>query len=403
MPRGGAARSEGGLAEDGQWWDWQRPSVLLVEDDAGDAVLVEELLADSMIDPRLTWVQSLAEARRELAGGAVGCVLLDLHLPDGQGLQALAEILGQAGSAAVVVLTGLAEEQTGLAAVAAGAQDYLVKGRVEPELLGRAVRYAMQRKQAEVAAAALQASRLQAQENARLERGLLPSPLLRRPGGIDVVAAYRPGRAQTLLGGDFYDVVQGVDGTVHALIGDVSGHGPDEAALGVALRIAWRTLTLSGHTGAEAAGMLEQVLVAERPSVGIFATLTTLELPEDRRWMRVLRAGHPGLLLHTPAGVELVEVAGGPALGILPGLARWEQQEVELPAGAGVTVFTDGLFEGHTGRGPERLGEEGLLALAREHAALPAQQFVDALIDRTQQLARHHGGLADDVAVVHLR
>ena len=61
-----------------------------------------------------------------------------------------------------------------------------------------------------------------------------------------VGTGYRPGRERTLLGGDFYDAVQTPDGAVHLVIGDVAGHGPDEAALGVCLRVAWRTLTLAG-------------------------------------------------------------------------------------------------------------------------------------------------------------
>jgi serine phosphatase RsbU (regulator of sigma subunit) len=119
-----------------------------------------------------------------------------------------------------------------------------VKGPVEPGLFGRAVRYAIQRKQAERSAVALQSGRMQARGNARLQQGLLPCPLL-RGGDVDVVARYLPGRAQTLLGGDSYDIVQSADGTVHAMVGDVSGHGPDEAALDVTPRIAWRTLVLS--------------------------------------------------------------------------------------------------------------------------------------------------------------
>jgi len=138
------------------------PVVLLVEDDAGDALLVEELLVDSDLSARLRWVGSLAEALVVLAEDVPRCVLLDLHLPDAHGLSALAAILEQAPAAAVVVLTGLAEQQVGLAAVAAGAQDYLIKGRVDPELFGRAIRYAVQRKQAEQEATALQAWRMRA-------------------------------------------------------------------------------------------------------------------------------------------------------------------------------------------------------------------------------------------------
>ncbi|MGE6734295.1 PP2C family protein-serine/threonine phosphatase [Streptomyces sp. NPDC059900] len=379
-----------------------QPSVLLVEDDPGDALLVEELVADSALKMRLQWVRSMAEAREALASAVPDCVLLDLHLPDAHGLEAVSMVRSLADQVAVVVLTGLAEEETGSAAVAAGAQDYLVKGRVEPELFGRAVRYAIQRKQAEQAAVALQASQMQAQENARLERGLLPRPLL-GGAGVDVVARYRPGRAQALLGGDFYDIVQSADGAVHALIGDVSGHGPDEAALGVALRIAWRTLVLSGVTGSEQVGRLEEIMLAERVKPYVFATLTSLSVPAGAQHARLTRAGHPGILLRTAGGgVEWVEVAGGPALGVAPGMRLWPVEEVPLPAGSALVLFTDGLFEGHTGHGRERLGEEGRLGLAREVGALTPAAFVDTLIQRAENLAEAQGGLADDVAVVHL-
>ncbi|QDC15926.1 PP2C family protein-serine/threonine phosphatase [Rhodococcus ruber] len=385
--------------------DWAReePSVLLIEDDAGDALIVEELVADSAQGMRLEWVQTMAAARAELAAGLPDCILLDLHLPDAQGMDALARVQQYAAGVPVVVLTGLAEEQTGLAAVAAGAQDYLVKGRVEPDLFGRTVRYAIQRKQAEHAAVALQASRLQAQENTRLERGLLPSPMLHHAGDVDIVARYRPGSDQSLLGGDFYDVVQTEDGAVHVLIGDVSGHGPDEAALGVSLRIAWRTLVITGVTGVAQLQKLERIMVAERANERHFATLTSLVMSPDRRRVQVMRAGHPGLLLHSPRGVDWVEAPGGPALGLLPGVSTWPVHELELPEGGGIMMFTDGLFEGRVGDGGERLGEEGLLRLAREEGHLAPEAFVDTLIDRAEALAESHGGLGDDVAVVHVR
>src|SRR5271157_6615574 len=152
-----------------------------------------------------------------------------------------------------------------VSAVASGAQDYLVKGRVEPDMLRRTLLYAIERKRAELIAVDLHASDLRARENARLERGLLPSPLLLEGSEVGVVTRYRPSRTNALLGGDFYDVVQTPDRTVHIVIGDVAGHGPDEAALGVALRIAWRTLTLSGIHGAAAMRQLERILHAESP------------------------------------------------------------------------------------------------------------------------------------------
>ena len=65
-------------------------------------------------------------------------------------------------------------------------------------------------------------------------------------------------------------------------------------------------------------------------------------------------------------------------------------------------LLTDGLFEGYSGRGTRRLGEDGLLALARGHAGLNGPEFVDALIDGAEELAQGMGGLSDDIAVVRV-
>ncbi|RSN00332.1 fused response regulator/phosphatase [Nonomuraea sp. WAC 01424] len=380
--------------------DVRQPLVLLVEDDPQDALIVQELLEDSGLAVRLEWARSVDGARRALARLRPQCVLLDLGLPDSYEFSALSSVLEAAGDAAVVVLTGLAEEGAGLAAVTAGAQDYLVKGRVEAEWLGRTLRYAIQRKQAEQAAVALHTARLRAKENARLERGLLPTPLLQRVP-LEVASRYRASRSAT-LGGDFFDVVESDDKLVHAVIGDVCGHGPDEAALGVCLRIAWRALVLSGMTGVPLLRQLERILKAERASSEIFVTMSMLVLEPDRHTMRLWRAGHPGLLLHTPESVHLADPRQGPALG-LPIEADWEADLLELPEGGGVTLYTDGLFERRLpGDTPRWLGEEGLLELSHRWTGLASEELLDAILADVES-ASVPDATADDVAVVHLR
>ncbi|MFJ4840547.1 PP2C family protein-serine/threonine phosphatase [Streptomyces sp. NPDC088746] len=393
-------QQRGLTATDTSVWDVDAV-LLLVEDDAGDALLVEEMLADSELEAPLTWCKTLAEARRFLLGCETSvCVLLDLHLPDVNGLDAVRQLVGSAPDAAVIVLTGLDESETGLSAVAQGAQDYLVKGRIEPEMLGRAIRYALQRKHAERSASAMRTSRLIAQENARLERALLPIPLL-TDDSFQVAARYEAGRAHGLLSGDFYDVVQTADGAVHAVIGDVSGHGAAEAALGVCLRVAWRTAVLTGVTQLEKIGLLEGILVAERSDPHVFATVTTLVFPPSRDRVLVARAGHPGLLVRRGTEVAWVEPDPGMALGLLPGAGRWTITELELSTDSELVLFTDGLFEGRTGP-KSRLGEEGLLAMAGKYGALEPRAFVDALVAEATEGASPYGGLADDVAVLHL-
>ena len=191
------------------------------------------------------------------------------------------------------------------------------------------------------------------------------------------------------------------DRTVHVLIGDVSGHGPEEAALGVALRIAWHVLVFAGVHGADRMRQLDRIMRVERAGEGTFATALSVAIPAGDGPITAVRAGHPGMLLHGGDTVEWVEPPGGPALGVARG--DWAEQEVKLSDGDGLLLLTDGLFEGHSGVADERLGEDGLLELARSLAALPGPAFVDALIDGAQQLARSHGGLSDDVAVIRVQ
>ncbi len=161
----------------------QRLSLLLVEDDRADALLVEELITDAAIDIDFVWSQSIADAASKLSAARPDCVLLDLNLPDAQGDRRAAtrrrprfdDPDHRADRTQRRALRGVGG--------GSGAQDYLVKGRVDPEMLRRAVLYAIERKRAELTAVDLHASRLRAQENARLERGLLPSPPpARQPG-----------------------------------------------------------------------------------------------------------------------------------------------------------------------------------------------------------------------------
>lgn len=377
-----------------------RLSVLLVEDDRADALLVEELIADTAVEIDFAWTPSVSDAEQELARNRPDCVLLDLNLPDANGIDALERICNADPAIPIVVLTGLNDEHFGISAVASGAQDYLVKGRVDPETLRRSLLYAIERKRAELTSVELHASRLRAGENARLERGLQPSPLLLEDPGIDIITRYRASRADALLGGDFYDVVQTPDGTVHVMVGDVAGHGPDEAALGVALRIGWRALTFAGLRGNERMHQLERILLTERPTNGIFATLLSLAFAPDSLRFNAVRAGHPGMLMQGNNDVQWLEPPAGPALGL--GAREWPVNELELPDGHGLLLLTDGLFEGHSGRGNERLGEDGLLELARSLAALPGPAFVDTLISEVAGRARTHGGHTDDIAVVRV-
>jgi serine phosphatase RsbU (regulator of sigma subunit) len=381
-----------------------RMRVLLVEDDDGDALLVDELLLDAGAPFALMRARTLAEAGPLLA--AAGCVLLDLELPDSRGLTGLRKLQELAPGLAVVVLTGLSDEHLGEEAVRTGAQDYLVKGSVDGFLLQRVVRYAVERCRAEEAQRQLAEARLYAAENSRLERGLLPSPVLSDPR-ISVTARYQSGGQQMLLGGDFYDVVQAADGWVHTLVGDVCGRGPDEAALGVCLRVAWRTMVLAGRPVPEILGTVQQVLGHERQHDRLFVTLCMLSIAPERTWGRLHLAGHPQPVLMTPSEVRELKAP----VSLPPGISEsteWPVSDVQLGERWTVLMYTDGLIEGKVGTGPERLGSEGLIkVIEKARAQVPAgpatdrqatERIVDSVIGQAREL--NGGALDDDLAVL---
>jgi diguanylate cyclase len=129
----------------------EAPSILLVEDNPGDVRLVQELLrAAWVVAGSINHVSSVEDAIGLVAKDVPACILLDLSLPDAQGLGTLERVRDAHPSVPIVVLTGTDDEAQAVQAVQEGAQDYLIKGQVDGHLLGRAIRYAIERKFAEV-------------------------------------------------------------------------------------------------------------------------------------------------------------------------------------------------------------------------------------------------------------
>ena len=124
--------------------------VLLVEDSRAYAQLVEDMLEDCCAGFEVVHGRGVAEAAFLLAEEEFDCVLMDLGLPDASGLTGMRRLLELAPAVPVVVLTGRDDDEVGLGAVKEGAQDYLVKSRSDGPLIGRAIRYAMERKQVEL-------------------------------------------------------------------------------------------------------------------------------------------------------------------------------------------------------------------------------------------------------------
>lgn len=397
--------------------------VLIVDDDDGDALLVEELFADSSLDVVLDRARSIDEALGMLD---VDCVLLDLGLPDATGLSGVERVTATGSRAALVVLTGMTGSDLGVEAVAAGAQDYLVKHETGSDLLARSVRYAVQRRLSDEQARTIYKSSVRAQETARLERALLPTPSIVDPR-LSVLVGYLPG-GDGLLGGDFYDVVERADGSLTCIIGDVAGHGPDEAALGATLRTAWRTLVLAEIEPDRILPLLERVMLDERSRPETFTTLCQLVISADRSSADLFLAGHHAPILVSEQSRSIEPTHRGRALGI-PVDSPWKSQRLELDGSWWLMLYTDGLLEAtvrepdedqprrpdadredradHRDRvdqrdrgGRSRIGIDGLLAAVSAEFRDGTDELVERILRAVH--AVHGGRLVDDAAVLLL-
>jgi two-component system cell cycle sensor histidine kinase/response regulator CckA len=142
-----------------------RRLLLVVEDSPGDARLLHEMVSEhDSLNTSVTHVESLSEAEAHLSRSAVDVIVLDLGLPDGQGLDAVRRVRAAAPHVPLVVLTGQDDELLAAGALREGAQDYLVKGQIESRGLLRALRYASERKLMDDAHKASENELLQAQK-----------------------------------------------------------------------------------------------------------------------------------------------------------------------------------------------------------------------------------------------
>lgn len=121
-------------------------NVLLVEDNPGDARLIRALLSEAEdADFIVTVVDRLAAGMDRVPGGGIDVTLLDLSLPDSAGLDTLRLMLAAGPTVPIIVLTGLDDRDMALQAMREGAQDYLVKGKIDAQLIARTIRHACER------------------------------------------------------------------------------------------------------------------------------------------------------------------------------------------------------------------------------------------------------------------
>jgi hypothetical protein len=161
--------------------------------------------------------------------------------------------------------------------------------------------------------------------------------------GLALAARYLPATHGLNIGGDWYDAFPQPDGSVLAVIGDVTGHGLRAAVIMGQLRTALRAYAVEGNGPARILTLLHRMLRHQQPE--LYATCAIARFTPGEPGVVWAAAGHPPALTREPGGeVRVLDVKPGIMLGV-PVPFEYEEQSVELPAGSTLALYTDGLVE----------------------------------------------------------
>ncbi|MEV7076168.1 SpoIIE family protein phosphatase [Streptomyces sp. NPDC093990] len=227
-----------------------------------------------------------------------------------------------------------------------------------------------------------------------LQTGLLPRTLAHVPG-LETAARYRPAGHGVDIGGDFYDLIPGPNGTAVVAIGDVQGHDTSAAALMGQVRTAVRAHATAGSSPGDVLARTNRLLTDL--DTGLFASCLIAHLDLPRHRAHLATAGHPpALLRHVDGRTATLHLSPGLLLGIDPD-ADYPTTDVALSPGTVLALYTDGLVET-----PGTDIDDATSALAHRLSTAPAQNLemlADALLDHAERSAPRN----DDVALLLVR
>ncbi|MCE9615864.1 MAG: SpoIIE family protein phosphatase [Lentisphaerae bacterium] len=389
--------------------------VLLIEDDEEDYVIARELLGGGRgcrFD--LHWADSLASGLQRAADG-VDVILLDLTLPDSRGWETFERVSARVPQVPVILLTGLSDEALGVRAVQEGAEDYLIKGRLDAALLQRALRYAIERNKSreelKQVAEALRVRTEQMADDLRLARDVQQAMLLRqfpsfppeagREASLRFAHVYRPSR---FVSGDFFHVLPLSGWEAGIFIGDVMGHGVRSALVAAILRGLLEEFRPVAGDPAILLTRLNRALIdiLQMPDQLIFASAFYAVIDARTGGLVYANAGHPVPLCNRATTGETVPLPTeadqiGPALGMgrAPVYATVAGQ---LLPGDTMLIYTDGVCEAQNAGGQE-YGRARVVGCMHRGVGCPVGALLRVVME---DLEAHVGGdeFDDDVCLV---
>lgn len=371
-----------------------RIKILLVEDDPDDVWIMRNLLGDRWDEPfDMVQVELLSAAIQRMSEDRYDVILLDLSLPDSQGLETFFAMHAYADETPIVVLTGFDDERIAVKAVQAGAEDYLVKGQVNDHVLVRSIRYAIERRRRYRAEEAMRDTSEEFRAAQEIQQRLYPDKAPKLPG-FDIAGAVYSAKSTA---GDYFDYIPMLDGCLGVVVGDVSSHGMGPALLMSETRACLRTLSqIHGDVG-EILTRTNQLLSIDAGGQH-FVTLAMARIDPGDRSMIFAGAGQRGYLLHPGVDVTVLDSTSLP-LGVRAETVVPASAPIPLKSGDLLTLFTDGVFETES-PGRVRFGVARALQTIRSERERPAVEIIEALYQEIIGFRRNLPQEDDITAVV---
>ena len=391
--------------------------VLLIEDNPGDAGLIRLMLADEGGGFFETeWVERLGTGLRRLGEARFGLILVDLSLPDSHGIETFLQLHAQAPRLPIIVLSGLRDTTLAVQAVHEGAQDFLIKGQVDGQLLVRAMRYALERKQLTEQlgryAEELRSKNAQLEADFNMAREIqeifLPHqyPIIPRKSEqanseLHFSHRYLPAAA---VGGDFFDVFAVSDTAAGVFICDVMGHGMRAALVTAIMRGLVEELLPVAADAGRFLGEINRSLraILRRTREPFLATAFYMVADVGTGELLCASAGHPSPIrvqrdVAKVDWLSSIDPRHGPALGLFE-QPLYPACQCALAENDLFLLYTDGIYEAYNSAEQE-YGQDRLLDSVRHHLHQPTERLLDALI----RDAKHFAGteeFEDDVCLV---
>lgn len=370
--------------------------VLIIEDSEIDAKLLVAMLRRGGFEPEFERVGDAAGLSAALDRWKWDVVLSDHLLPGIDSIEALGMVRAIDPDVPFIIVSGVIGDDLAVAAMKAGAQDYLMKTNLSrlAVAVARELQDAEDRRARQAAERALMAQEEELRIARDVQRRLFPvdAPVW---AGRDIAGASLPA---TATDGDYFDFFPDPGGGLCVVAGDVTGHGLGPALLMADVRAYLRALALVDRSLVDILTQVRRLLKVDLGSER-FITLLFARFDADVRTLEYLNAGHPPAYVMAPDGrIKAEMVSTAPALGIDGPEIMPEPGRIDLEPGDLVLLLTDGVIEARSSA-QEEFGEARAVEIVQRERARPAAEIVQALLHAVRQFVGN-GSQQDDMTAV---